>query len=796
MDRHLVLFDVGSADGLQRMLRAESGRLGVRFAAPRLLRPGDRWTALGIDEGLVPVWHWAGTLVALRHDARRFLNEFAYPLARTAGPSCVAFSFAAEGLEPRPLEIGSRTQLDLEDIGRLLRAPVADGASSERGLRSSCVGDPEDALDGLDPDQRAAALHTDGPARVLAAAGSGKTKTMVARVGALVAQGLAPASILVLAFNTEAAGQLEERLAGAGIPTTRTIAAGAEGVHCATFNAFGHRFQRQILGDVPEVGASDALQERLLRAAASAPAGSMVAAAVGAPLDPYDARTTDEAVALDRDLTAWRAELRQPRLAASGRLDAYQRLQGGLGVQTFDDQIIVTVTSLLADPAARRLVQERYRYVLVDEFQDVNPAQIALLDLLSRPWRNLFVVGDDDQLIYGWRSAHVSSIVDFGHDLPSAPYAAYFTLPTNYRCSREIVSRAEQLVVCNRRRAEKTMQARGDAPAGAVLFAAASALPERLAEVAAFLAVEHSRLDCHWRELAVLCRFRTQLEAVSLALTSWGLPSGPAAAPDGLDPAMARQLGDGIRAAATGHAPEHGAAAMVEEGVTRLSADVTPGAATLLHAADAARLLAARRPRLPGFLEAWSEHETDAGDRAPASDGVTLATIHATKGREYSAVAIVDFAPSLETLETDEAEEERRVLYVALTRAKQRALLTVDLARGAPHPYLGELARVPERTAVAAARRTVRDLGRLLRSRRSSLPVPVRAALDETTADRAIVPPEDPASSSGAADRPLMDRDTATVAADYLAARSTLTERRIFRRRGLATVITEWARSS
>jgi len=795
MDRHLVLFDVGSADELRRRLHSEAERLGVRFAATCPLHAGEPWTPPGPDDAdLVPVWHWTGTLVALQRDARRFLNRFVYPLAQTALPSCVAFSFPAGGLEPRPLDVDSRARLDLEDVHSLLRAPVAGGASCERGPCAPPGRDLEAALAGLDPDQRAAALHTDGPARVLAAAGSGKTKTMVARVGALVARGAAPASVLVLAFNTEAAVQLEERLAAEGIPTTRRIAVDAEGVHCATFNAFGHRFQRQVLGHAPEVSSSGALQERLLRAAASTELVSP--AAVGTTLDPYDARAVDEAHALDRGLTAWRAELRRPRPADSPRIDAYRSLQADLGIQTFDDQIITTVTSLLADPGARRLVQDRYRYVLVDEFQDVNPAQVALLDVLSRPWRNLFVVGDDDQLIYGWRSAHVSSIVDFGHDLPSAPYSACFTLPTNYRCSREIVSRAEQLVACNRRRAEKTMQARADAPAGAVLFAAASTLGERLAEVAAFLAVERARLECGWQELAVLCRFRSQLAIAGLGLTSWGLPAGPTAAADGLDPEIARQLGDRFRAAAAGGASHRGTVAIVEEAVAGSSDRCPRGSPDLLHAADAARLLAARRPRIPDFLEAWSEHEQRAVEGPAVADGITMATIHATKGREYRAVAVVDFAPSLEALTEDEREEERRVLYVALTRAKERALLTIDLSRGAPHAYLGELARAPDRTAALAARRSVRDLGRQLRSRRPSLPAPLRAVLDGTAAERPPARAAEPTAGSGATTPPAMDRDTAAVAADYLASRSALTERRVFGRRRLAAVITEWARSS
>ena len=155
--------------------------------------------------------------------------------------------------------------------------------------------------------------------------------------------------------------------------------------------------------------------------------------------------------------------------------------------------------ALLSEPGHRRLVQTLYRYVLVDEFQDVNLVQSALLDIVSRPWRNLFVVGDDDQLIYGWRAARIGTIIDFGAGLPGPPFAAAHTLPTNYRCSHEVVARAEQLVLNNRRRAQKSIRARDSAPAGAVLFAAGATFQQRLLEVAAFLAVERRAITATGR---------------------------------------------------------------------------------------------------------------------------------------------------------------------------------------------------------------------------------------------------------------------------------------------------------
>jgi len=489
-------------------------------------------------------------------------------------------------------------------------------------------------------------------------------------------------------------------------------------------------------------------------------------------------------------------------------------IQTACGVQAFDDQILATVTALLADPVHRRLVQRLYEYVLVDEFQDVNPTQAALLDIISRPWRNLFVVGDDDQLIYGWRSADVSTIVDFGAGLPAAPHTAYYTLPTNYRCSREIVRRAEQLVTNNRRRAQKSMQARPAAPGGAVCFAAAERPADRMLEIAAFLAAEQARLACPWHELAVLCRLRSQLATVAGAVAGAGVPAAaPAAA--GLDTDHSRRLDCALREAAAdfrragspaGPALEavlaHMTGAPYDRGRSiararsfpgRLSAVDMPLAAgdaarrdedgdAALQVADAARLLACRHATLGGLAAAWHAlplPETAVADRC--RDGVTLATIHATKGREYRSVAIVDFGPALAPLKDTEREEERRVLYVALTRARERALLTVDTARGSPHPFIAEAACPPQRRELRQLRREAAALRHALLARAAELPGPVARLI----------------AGAGASQQPIRNRsepsrETAEMAADYLALRSRIAERQLAARHSLQERLDAW----
>jgi DNA helicase II / ATP-dependent DNA helicase PcrA len=723
----------------------------------------------------VPVWQWSGSAADLRAEARHVLNHFVYPLVAAGEPFCVAFPFAAEVLDRRALDVSERRLLDLEDIGALLAAGAPPALEPIQVAAA--------ALQGLDPDQRAAASHGAGPARVLAAAGSGKTKTMVARVAALVARGTPPGHVLLLAFNAEAALQLEERLASAGVPTTRRIDKSAAGVHCSTFNAFGYRFQQQVLGGAPSVATVGAAQEKLLRLVmAQEKEGSLIGEPPGRQGsrradDPYDAALTDAAFALARTLDSWRAELIPAEDVHRTAVSRYDQLQKSRGVQTFDDQVLATVCALLAAPERRRLLQEIYHFVLVDEFQDVNPVQQALLDLVCRPWRNLFVVGDDDQLIYGWRSARAESIIDFGAELPAAPHTAYYTLPTNYRCSQEVVARAEQLVVNNRVRAGKSMRARPSAPCGSVLFAAAAGPRELCKEVAAFLVVERLRLACDWSDLAVLARFRAQLAAARGGLRDLSIPMAAMKPPVVLDPRWSALVHELLCAAAHDRDLRHLSATTVLE---RVATGLPAADETAQSVLDAARLLACDHTTPAGLAGAWhrlaggagrASSDTGSGSSGAREDGVTLATIHSTKGREYASVVIVDFAPALQPLSPGEREEERRVLYVALTRAKHAALLTVSRGDGPSHPFLLELARPPQRSECRALRRDLSSARDRLAACSGEIHPAVQALLREITAND---------SGSVRDGRQVTDASLGETAALLLRARSRLLERRLF----------------
>ncbi len=784
--------------------------------------PGEQRRPLLGGDPPVGLWHWSGTAEEFAAQAADVLLRFVHPLVGRGLPYCLGFAFGETALEPRSLAIGDAAALDLEDIGRLLRAATAPAASaaasaSPAPAAAATSRRPADGPDAaqLDAAQRAAVEHARGPARVLAPAGSGKTKTLVSRVVELVDRGADPSGILMLAFNRKAAEQLEERLAALGIATTRRLGSPPDdratrrrrpspssspdrppGVHCATFNAFGYRYQREVLRarfSLDHDGRSlRAVMARCMETAGvslrelkprrgSDPVGAFVSGLtrVRAALEPVaDVEVQVESVG-DTPLVAI------PFAATHAQ---YLRAQAATGLQSFDDQIYFAVADMLADPAHRAFIQARFDHVLVDEFQDLNGAQLALVDVLSRPDRRLFVVGDDDQLIYGWRQADPRGILEFHRRMPPMPWSATYTLGTNYRCSRAVVETGARLVANNVVREAKDIRPRAGAQDGAVRFFGAPSWPERAAALCAFLGAEKTRLACDWRDLAVLCRYRSQQLLVALALDAGEVPRTPAlgctlfthpaarllrtylhlvSSPDDLPGAalaelvnrpnryVSRGVVEAVAAAARPWAHLRSLAAKEPPAGTRplstlveLATRVGSGLAaqplsaedlvwTVVEAfalddhwaaeADAAAadagagsdgagplevfdsllLLAETYPDPETYLRTWDRlradeeaHEDVADDtlarEESEEDRVVIGTIHAAKGREYHSVAIPDYDCDISRWSAAEVEEERRVVYVGVTRARDSALFTVDTSAGFVHPFLRELVESPD----------------------------------------------------------------------------------------------------
>jgi DNA helicase-2/ATP-dependent DNA helicase PcrA len=302
-------------------------------------------------------------------------------------------------------------------------------------------------LAGLNPQQRAAVEHADGPLLVLAGAGSGKTRMLTHRVAQLIAGGRArPWEILAVTFTNKAAREMRERV-------DALLEARAAGVWVATFHSTCVRIlRREIshLGYEPGFSIYDqsdslALVKRVLRAV-GASERAFPPRGVRAEIDRLKNRGL-----LPDDL------LRQDALEARRLADIYQRYQKELrraNALDFGDLLLLTVRLFERFPAVLEHYQRRWRHVLVDEYQDTNPIQYRLLRLLVASHQNLCVVGDEDQSIYAFREADIRNILDFEKDFPGA---AVVRLEQNYRSTQPILDAAGAVVANNAARKGKRL---------------------------------------------------------------------------------------------------------------------------------------------------------------------------------------------------------------------------------------------------------------------------------------------------------------------------------------------------
>lgn len=521
----------------------------------------------------------------------------------------------------------------------------------------------------LDAEQAAAAALPDGPSLIIAPAGSGKTTTLVARLGVLLARGVAPERIAVATFNRDAALELSARIAARLVPDEPE----AGRIEVRTL----HALARQIVIDAGLRRELIADRLPMLRMLLQRERGRRDRAGGDTPLP--------EPAELDTDISAWKVEGRAPR--APDLVDAYRALMATRGAMDFDDLVAEAVRLLEDESAVRRRWQARFTHLCVDEFQDVDAGQLRLVRLLAAPQDNLFVVGDDDQTIYAWRLADVRRILGFETLYPSARRVQ---LATNYRCPPEVVTASRCLIERNAERFGKRIVAGAARPADeerpvpqlAAFDTSAEGWDDRLVLLAAREAAE-GRTTCF------LSRTRAELTPLLAALVRTGVEHATSvAAPIQADPvralvADARDLPP--------HLPAFDAlrSRRVGRGWRRAGGAETLGVDD--HAAiDALLGWSVGFRRLDAFLAAHDAAlaRLEALRRPDAL--VELVTVHAAKGREWQTVVIVgmeeDRFPNrrsiVEARDPQRAvEEERRLAYVAMTRATRTLVLARDPAR-------------------------------------------------------------------------------------------------------------------
>jgi len=613
-------------------------------------------------------------------------------------------------------------------------------------------------LSTLNAPQREAVTTTEGPLLVLAGAGSGKTRVIAHRVAWLLVQGVQPERVLAVTFTNKAAEEMKERVCALAGPPGRAV-------FVSTFHSFGLWLlqQEHRAAGLPrrfgicDAGDQAALVKRCMRE-------------VNVDDRAFDARRVLFLVS-----SAKNALQKGVKVRPEGQGDDYDlvaaevfpRYQAGLRAQRavdFDDLIALPVELLRSDAALRAKYQERFRYLLVDEYQDTNRCQLELLKLLAGERRNVCAVGDDDQAIYGWRGAEVKNILRFDRHFPGAKEVR---LEQNYRSTGRILACANGVIAKNPHR--KSKQLWTSAGEGAPVKVAALAGEEEEARHVADRIVRGRAEGRPWSHFAVLYRLNAQSRPIEDALREASVPYRVSGGPAFFDRAEvrdllaylkvcvqreddvslsrivnvpARGLGDAtlerVYAFATargvplfealrrsGEVPDlpRGAAdrmlAFVDlvdryafafdrqpigEVARRLVAEVdlyaharagvksaeaaqrkVEAIESMLRSIEGWASRTGKKPTLPNYLAKLaldSRQDEDEDER----DGVALMSLHAAKGLEFPVVFLIGVEEDLLPCsgiqgEARDLDEERRLAYVGITRAREELHLTRAQAR-------------------------------------------------------------------------------------------------------------------
>ncbi|MCO6451425.1 MAG: UvrD-helicase domain-containing protein [Caldilineales bacterium] len=548
------------------------------------------------------------------------------------------------------------------------------------------VNHPPSIFDSLNDQQRAAVLTTDRPLIIVAGPGAGKTRTLTARIAHLIGdKGVAPEAILAITFTNKAAGEMAERLrgmVGAEIAGRITI---------QTFHAFGaqllRRYADRLALDPNFVILSDDDRTALARAAFP-------------DLGQRDLNDLLAAISATKNAADSQSAIPNPQFAIyAAALTIAHALD-------FDDLVALPVQLLESQPDVLAEVHTQYRWISVDEYQDINAAQYRLLRLLTSGRANLCVIGDPDQAIYGFRGADYRYFLQFEQDYPNA---ARLHLSQNYRSTQMILDAAMQVIARNPDRAAAELfsefvdDVKLDVHPASTDKAEAEFIVHQIEQMVggtSYFSLDSGRVDDDTRpvdfafgDFAVLYRLNALARPLIEALERSGIPYQTV----GQTPFFARtdvQVGlAGMwlieNPKSTIHRQRFGARLPL---AARPDARVSEIAGLAAQAAGldetTTRQLVARAQPFGSDLRAFLEmtvlgSETDFYD--PRADRVTLMTLHAAKGLEFPVVFIAGCEEGLLPYEragegdrarSSNVEEERRLFYVGMTRAQRKLVLS------------------------------------------------------------------------------------------------------------------------
>ena len=635
----------------------------------------------------------------------------------------------------------------------------------------------------LNPEQLRVVHHPGGPMLVLAGAGTGKTRTLTYRVCRLVESGVAPPRILLLTFTNKAAREMLERVGQLAESHGGRVTGG-------TFHSAGHRILRryaEVVGYTPRFGILDREDAAELMGLALADV-SPEQPSRRLPRPKLLLGTYSFVINTGRELGDVLTE-RAPQFLDQAELVAAvfkryleRKRQGDL--MDFDDLLLNWLLLLTRHPQVRAELSRHFQHILVDEYQDTNRLQADIVDAMLGPERNLMVVGDDAQSIYGFRGADFDNILGFPQRHAGCEV---FRLETNYRSTPQILALANASIAHNQRQFQKRLQAvRSGGPPPQIV---ATPGPEEQARWIAETVLEWREEGLALEDMAVLYRNHAHSLEVQVELTRRNIPYRVRSGMrffeqrhvkdvlahlrfvdnqrdevafarmmrlrDGFGPRLTRRLwarcaGDGALRALLSVDP-------VGAGLPRPAREPLRAAQLLLDELSAPRLLGqpgeSVRLVVERFYRDWARANLEnAGSRledleqlalfadgypdvnaflgeigllnelsgedlagGPTDELLTLSTVHQAKGLEWRAVLVVWLAEGrFPSARCDDEEEERRLFYVAATRAKERlALVYPEIARDRyrvdvlvdPSRFLSELPDgVAEHVAIAAQR--------------------------------------------------------------------------------------------
>lgn len=533
-----------------------------------------------------------------------------------------------------------------------------------------------DPLAGLDEQQKIVATSFDGPLCVLAGAGTGKTRALTHRIAYGIAEGkFLPESVLALTFTTKAAAEMGHRLRGLGVEgvATRTF-------HSAALRQLQHFWPEITGGYLPDIVASK---------------GRIIAGALEGLKISLD-------TAVLRDIAGdieWRKvqgysleEYREHRPARAGGLpgslslevmlsihERYESLKDEQSRIDFEDVLLACVGMLEEETRVRDRIQAQYGVFLVDEYQDVSPIQQRLLDAWLGKREDLVVVGDASQTIYTFAGASSSYLLDFATRYPTA---SVITLERNYRSSADIVQAANHVI--SGRPGAVVLRAR-DSPSTPIRRHIAASDQREADYIAQSI---HNLLEQgrSGDDIAILTRFGAQSLLLETALASKGLSTRVQGAKDYFEQPHIQRAVMEIRGAAVAGV-EGELATVVDDILHGIGFDGTPPDHAGAERSKYEDLLALRNlARSADPSTTVMEFSTmlttrkSAGD-SPSVGAITISTVHSAKGREWPVVFMMGLAEGLFPISyatTDAAiEEERRLFYVGITRAREELVLSM-----------------------------------------------------------------------------------------------------------------------